>query len=250
MIAKRIDRKPEIRDDYANLGRYIAAAKEKGEKLDKFWIVNCDAGSDLKDLDTALIEIEATRMIFPFRDDKGHIWAVRGMDGQGRTADLGDTDKNITHVIDPGGDLAREKAAYGGPVIITADCLSASVLHKDTGTPVILVPKADHLPTRAAAIRLHHPKSRIVIATPTRNLHADQAAAVVAGELVVIDGIQAQAKIVADLANKRPVAVDPALASAKNAFEETAVSPSESCDGLLDEKKIAKRIEHRNRCNR
>lgn len=70
MIPKRIDRKPEIRDDYANLGHYIAAAKEKGEKLDKFWIVGCDAGTDLADLDTALIEIEATRAQKPDVADK------------------------------------------------------------------------------------------------------------------------------------------------------------------------------------
>jgi len=61
MIAKKIAKKPEIRDDYSHLGRYVAAAREKGEKLDRFWIVNCDAGTDLADLDTALIEIEATR---------------------------------------------------------------------------------------------------------------------------------------------------------------------------------------------
>lgn len=61
MIAKRIDKKPDVRDDYSNLGRYVAAARETGEKLDKFWIVNCDAGTGLGDLDTALIEIEATR---------------------------------------------------------------------------------------------------------------------------------------------------------------------------------------------
>ncbi|SEH66574.1 TraI/MobA(P) family conjugative relaxase [Magnetospirillum fulvum] len=61
MIAKKIAKKPEIRDDYSHLGRYVAAAREKGEKLDRFWIVGCDAGTDLADLDTALIEIEATR---------------------------------------------------------------------------------------------------------------------------------------------------------------------------------------------
>ena len=61
MIPVRIDKDPNVRDDYSHLGRYVAAAKEKGEKLDKFWIVNCDAGAGLDDLDTALIEIEATR---------------------------------------------------------------------------------------------------------------------------------------------------------------------------------------------
>lgn len=191
---------------------------------------------DLHDMD--LKADEHGRVIFPFRDDQGHIWAVRAMDGQGRTTDLGETDKNIAHVIDPGGDLAREKGAYGGPVIITADCLSAAALHKDTGAPVIVVPKAGHLPARAADIRLHHPKSRIVIASPTHNLHADQAAAVAAGELVVIDGIQAQAKIVADLASKHPVAVDPVLAKEMGAFVEDALSLD---DALGDQPKTGRR---------
>ncbi|TAN56392.1 MAG: relaxase [Magnetospirillum sp.] len=70
VIAKRIPKKPEVRDDFSHLGRYIAAAREKGEKLDKFWTVNCDAGGTLADLDTALIEIEATRALKPGASDR------------------------------------------------------------------------------------------------------------------------------------------------------------------------------------
>ncbi|OAN45561.1 TraI/MobA(P) family conjugative relaxase [Magnetospirillum moscoviense] len=82
MIAKRIDRKPEVRDDFAHLGRYVAAAREKGEKLDKFWIVNCDAGDKLADLDLALIEIEATRTLKPGLADKTYHLVVSFRPGE------------------------------------------------------------------------------------------------------------------------------------------------------------------------
>ena len=67
MIAVRIDpsnkdKDGKISDDYTRLGEYIAAAKETGEKLDRFWIVNCNAGTDLKDLKRALYEIEAAQI--------------------------------------------------------------------------------------------------------------------------------------------------------------------------------------------
>lgn len=45
----------------AALARYIAAAKEKGEKLEDFWLTNCKAGEKLEDLDTAIAEIHATQ---------------------------------------------------------------------------------------------------------------------------------------------------------------------------------------------
>jgi len=48
---------------YKYLAEYIAAAKEKGEKLEDFWIVNADAGKTLDDLDMAIDEIEATQAL-------------------------------------------------------------------------------------------------------------------------------------------------------------------------------------------
>ena len=44
-----------------SLIRYIAAAKEKGEKLESFWMTNCDAGTGISDMDIAIIEIKATQ---------------------------------------------------------------------------------------------------------------------------------------------------------------------------------------------
>jgi len=44
-----------------SLAQYIAAAREKGEKLDEFWLSNCKAGTGKGDLDFAIAEIEATQ---------------------------------------------------------------------------------------------------------------------------------------------------------------------------------------------
>ena len=65
MIPKRIDRKAGTRDKYPQLAEYIAAAKETGEKLDKFWIEGCAAGTELQDLDLALAEIGVIRDFKP-----------------------------------------------------------------------------------------------------------------------------------------------------------------------------------------
>ena len=70
MIPKHIEKKAGTPDNFIRLGEYIAAAKETGEKLDKLWIVNCNAGSEPEDLKTALYEIEATRKLKPNVADK------------------------------------------------------------------------------------------------------------------------------------------------------------------------------------
>ncbi|WP_296992338.1 TraI/MobA(P) family conjugative relaxase [Thalassospira sp. UBA1131] len=70
MIATKIGKKSGVPDNYTRLGEYIAAAEEKGEKLHQFWIRNCDAGTNIGDLDLALLEIEAVRRLKPDIADK------------------------------------------------------------------------------------------------------------------------------------------------------------------------------------
>lgn len=65
MIATRVPKRPDLPDNYTRLAKYIAAAREEGEKLRDFWIVNCDAGEGIEDLDTALVEIEAVQALKP-----------------------------------------------------------------------------------------------------------------------------------------------------------------------------------------
>lgn len=88
MIAKRVDR--GTNDSFKRLAEYIAAAKDKGEKLDDFWLVNCKAGSGIEDLDLAIVEVEAKQsrnrrakgdksyhLIVSFRDEKPSPEALR-----------------------------------------------------------------------------------------------------------------------------------------------------------------------------
>ena len=63
MIAKHIKRKPGSRGPFGKLARYIAAASDQGEKLDRFWAVNCNAGDGIGDLDHIANEVEATQSL-------------------------------------------------------------------------------------------------------------------------------------------------------------------------------------------
>ena len=91
MIAKRVTRKSK--GSFRHLAEYIVGAKEAGEKLGQFWIVNADAGETLHDLDMAICEIEAkqalnTRMegdksyhlIVSFRDELPSPAALRDIE--------------------------------------------------------------------------------------------------------------------------------------------------------------------------
>lgn len=82
MIAKRIHKSPTVPDNYTDLGRYVAAAKDKGEKLDRLWMVNFDAGDGLEDLELALTEAEAVRKLKPGVDDKTYHLVVSFRPGE------------------------------------------------------------------------------------------------------------------------------------------------------------------------
>ncbi len=81
MIAKRVKRTGN--SSFGHLARYIAGARDQGEKLDALWIVNSNAGGELEDLSHAIRDIEATQalnsrsnadktyhLIVSFRDEK------------------------------------------------------------------------------------------------------------------------------------------------------------------------------------
>jgi phage/plasmid primase-like uncharacterized protein len=82
MIAKKIPKDPNIADNYKELAHYIAAAKEPGEKLDRFWIANCGAGEKRDDLDLALVEIDAVRRLKPDVKDKTYHMIVSFRPGE------------------------------------------------------------------------------------------------------------------------------------------------------------------------
>ncbi|MBB4268304.1 TraI/MobA(P) family conjugative relaxase, partial [Roseospira visakhapatnamensis] len=87
MIAHRIAKKSDVADDYTRLAEYIAAAPEQGEKLDRLWIANCDAGETPADLEPALAEIEAVRQKKPAVADKTYhlVVSFRAEDRPGLT---------------------------------------------------------------------------------------------------------------------------------------------------------------------
>ncbi|WP_343870566.1 TraI/MobA(P) family conjugative relaxase, partial [Caenispirillum bisanense] len=87
MIAKRIDKAPDVPDDFTHLADYIAAAREEGEKLGEFWIANCDAGADLADLDAATAEVEAVRQQKPDVLNKTYHLVISFHPGEGERLD-------------------------------------------------------------------------------------------------------------------------------------------------------------------
>ncbi|KZB73485.1 MULTISPECIES: TraI/MobA(P) family conjugative relaxase [Thalassospira] len=82
MIATKIGKKSGVPDNYTRLGEYIATAEEKGEKLHQFWIRNCNAGTNIEDLDLALLEIEAVRRQKPDIADKTYHFVVSFRPGE------------------------------------------------------------------------------------------------------------------------------------------------------------------------
>ena len=61
MIAKKVAKAPEVRDNFRALAAYVAGARDPGERPVDLWIVGCDAGSEASDLDAATAEVEAVR---------------------------------------------------------------------------------------------------------------------------------------------------------------------------------------------
>lgn len=184
---------------------------------------------DLHDMDLRVDD--AGRVLYPFRDGKGRIWAVRTVDGAGRVCDIGDVNRpDLTHAIDPGRQLAGKPDRYAGPIMLTTDCLAGGIIHQGIGAPVVIA-TSDGLTDQAAALRQRHPGNPIIVAVTARSLQAERAAAMVGGQLAIIDTPQALATQIAELAAKgRPVAVDPVQAKTMGAFVEDALSPAEALD--------------------
>ena len=59
MISKKIPRGSD--DRFGCLTECLAATKDQDEKLDCLWMVNCDVGETLNDLNLSIKEIEATQ---------------------------------------------------------------------------------------------------------------------------------------------------------------------------------------------
>lgn len=82
MISKKIPKSADHKDNYIRLAHYIASAEEPGEKLHDFWIANTAGLEDLKDLDLALLDIEAVRKMKPGANDKTYHFIVSFRPGE------------------------------------------------------------------------------------------------------------------------------------------------------------------------
>ena len=61
MIAKKVAKAPEVRDNFRALAAYVAGTRDPGERPVDLWIVGCDAGSEASGFDAATAEVEAVR---------------------------------------------------------------------------------------------------------------------------------------------------------------------------------------------
>ncbi len=114
---------------------------------------------------------EAGRVLFPMRDAEGHVWAVRAVDTQGKSCDIGDMSARpeLKHVIDRKKLLARSEEPYRGPVVLTADCVAAAVLHEKTAVPVVIAAREMDLLGLANDLRTDHPKNPIIVVAQEKN---------------------------------------------------------------------------------
>lgn len=172
---------------------------------------------------------DAGRLIFPFRDEDGHVWAVRALDGQGRSCDIGDVEKaKLSHVIDPGAVLAGAGRSYVGPITLTTDCLAAAAVHLDTEAPAVVVGRDRDLVDAALSLRKRFPRSTITILAK-ESRRADQAAHLVGGDRRDLDRVEVVTGWIARLAAKgRPVTVGREVANTMGAFVEDALAPEEA----------------------
>ncbi|MEW5993031.1 MAG: TraI/MobA(P) family conjugative relaxase [Candidatus Zixiibacteriota bacterium] len=166
------------------------------------------------------------KTLFPFRDADGRIWAMRALDGLGRTCEIGDVAARpgLTNTIDPDGFLAPG-AGYSGPVILTPDCLAAAIMHKGTGAPVVVVATERDLVAHAKSLRDRLPDNQVVVAVLRETNLATSAARIASGQFHVVDGVQAHVRLIAEMASRgRPVAVDQGQAAVMGALVEDALS--------------------------
>ena len=141
MIAKCINRTSG--DHFGRLVRYIAAASDKGEKLDALWLAGCDAGDSDQDpaadpdlLDMAIREIEATQalntraksnktyhLILSFRNDRPDLAALKDIETQFAAA-LGFADHQRVVATHQNTDNFHMHVAFNKVHPVTLNCVT------------------------------------------------------------------------------------------------------------------------------
>ena len=179
------------------------------------------------------------RVVFPLRDQDGRVWAVRAIDRDGRTCDIGDASARpkLRHVLDRRKLLKGDKP-WRGPIVLALDVAAAAKLHEDLGAPVVIAAREKDLAALAADLRAAHPEAALTVAldSPGRSVH--RAVQAVGARTIPMTQALDEAAAFADrkrsgkvdwLASKgRIVEVAPDLAEAMGAFVDDALSADDA----------------------
>jgi hypothetical protein len=170
------------------------------------------------------------RVVLPLRDRDGRTWALRAVDQQGLTSDMGDVHAappGLRHVLDRKHVGDKVNAPWRGPVAIATNCTTAVQIHKATGMPVVIAAREKDLVPIASELRRHHPEAEFVVVSSRYPGAAAKAAKAASGKVTTAEAAIALAtdrRTVNAPRVDQAATVDRRTAEAMGAFEEQALS--------------------------
>ena len=100
MIARRLPSRKDGGDSFRALARYLAAARERGERLDRLWQVNTSAADLAEDLELAIHEIEATQALnIRIRSDRNYHLVIAFRDERPSPAACRDIERHFAEAL-------------------------------------------------------------------------------------------------------------------------------------------------------
>lgn len=134
------------------------------------------------------------RIVLPLRDRDGRTWALRAVDEQGRTCDMGeihDAPRGLRHVLDKGRLLKETPDGtapiWRGPIVIATNCTTATQIHKATGMPVVIAAREKDMGPLADELRARFPEARVAIVSARYPQAAAKAAEKIAGKVATAE---------------------------------------------------------------
>ena len=170
------------------------------------------------------------RVVLPLRDRDGRTWALRAVDEQGRTCDMGDVHAappGLRHVLDRKHVGDKGNLPWRGPVAIATNCTTAVQIHKATGVPVMIAAREKDLVAIAGELRRHHPEAEVVVVSSRYPEAAAKAAKAASGKVTTAEAaiaLAADRRTVNAPQVNQAATFDRRTAEAMGAFEEQALS--------------------------